>query len=67
MQLMLAKDWIKECTAGDNRPTVRTVREWVRTGELPGQVIGRRIYVDNDAVQKRTGNAVADAIIGAGA
>ena len=44
-------------------PDLRTVRDWVRTGKLPGRDFGRRTYVDEEAFLNSTGNALADKIL----
>lgn len=46
--LIKARQWIRETFSPESRPTMRQVREWVENGDLPGQVIGDHVYI-NDA------------------
>ena len=62
MRLVLAKTWIQRHFDAADAPDERTVREWVRRGEIPGREIGRRTYVDDEAFARSTGNALADRI-----
>lgn len=38
------------------QPDLRTIRNWVRIGELPGEVINGYAYVDADAWERRCGD-----------
>ncbi|WP_293371458.1 hypothetical protein [Nevskia sp.] len=60
MKLLAASDWIDKYF--DTPPDLRTVRGWVQRGEVPGRVIGKTTYVDDDAwkASVRTGNSLAD-------
>lgn len=62
MRLVLARTWIGRHFDEGDAPDERTVRDWVRRGEIPGREIGRRTYVDDEAFTQSTGNALADRI-----
>ena len=51
MKMVRAKEFIEEYFDESSRPTMKTVREWVRLKHVPGQMIGskRTVYVDVDA------------------
>lgn len=60
MRLVLARTWINRHFDPADAPDERTVRSWVRNGQVRGREIGRRVYVDDEAFQRTTGNALAD-------
>jgi hypothetical protein len=45
------------------RPTAGSVRRWVESGELPGQKIGGRWFVEYDPQAPHTGSEIADRIL----
>jgi hypothetical protein len=59
---MLATVWAKARFDEASRPDERTVRHWVRNGVVPGREIGRRVYVDDAAFSRSSGNPLADKI-----
>jgi len=50
-----ARKWIRETFVPGSRPTLRKVRQWVESGELPGQVVGEDVYVDDAFATHRPG------------
>lgn len=61
MRLILAKTFIQRHFG--EPIDERTVRDWVRKGEVDGREIGRRVYVDEEAFLESTGDPLADAIL----
>lgn len=49
MKLQKASIWVLEHFTDDSRPCLRTIRKWIETGVLEGQIIDNRVYVDTDA------------------
>lgn len=65
-RLMVASDWAEKRFAEGSRPDMRTVRSWVAKGTVPGRIIGKLTYVDDDAFMAGpagTGDAMADRIL----
>ncbi|RFA35177.1 DNA-binding protein [Alkalilimnicola ehrlichii] len=60
-----AKTWANEEFHPNSRPDLRTVRDWVKNGYVPGRIIGpRRVYINVDAWKKeQTGNDLADKVL----
>ncbi len=46
--LVKARQWVRETFEDDSKPPLKTVREWVESGEVPGRVIGSQVFVDAD-------------------
>ncbi|MZR63813.1 hypothetical protein [Alcanivorax sp. DP30] len=46
--------------------TNQAIRDQIQRDVLPGAQIGRLWFIDWDAYQKQTGNALADAVLRAG-
>lgn len=67
MKLILAKTFIERYFDPADAPDERTVRSWVRKGELDGKEIGSRLYINEAAFIGMTGNAIADKILSAAA
>lgn len=65
MRLVLARTWIERHFDPSDAPDERTVRSWVRNGQVRGREIGRRVYIDDDAFIESTGNALADKLLSA--
>lgn len=42
------------------RPDHRTIRSWVRNGDIEGKEIGRKVYIDEVAFVASTGDALFD-------
>lgn len=67
MRLMRAKTFSERYFDPADAPDERTVRGWVECGSVPGKLValGTRTmtYIDADAWEERTGNALADRII----
>lgn len=63
MRLLLADTWAARRFDPKDAPDARTVRAWVRKGEVPGREIGRRVYVDDEAFCASTGNSLTDKIM----
>lgn len=71
MRLLLAKVFIRDYFDPRHRPDERTIYSAIKRGPfvdngLPGRIIGRKAYVDIDALEWSTGNAIADKILAAG-
>jgi hypothetical protein len=64
VRLVLAETFAGRHFDPKDAPDLRTVREWVRLGKLPGREIGRRTYVDEEAFLRSTRNELADKILG---
>ncbi len=60
MKLLVASEWVAKYF--DTPPDLRTVRGWVERGEVPGRVLGKLTYIDDEAwkASVRTGDALAD-------
>lgn len=63
MKLATVPEFRARCFTEESRPDPRTVRRWVREGEIPGRVIGGITYVDLDAWANTTGNELADRVL----
>ena len=48
MRLVKATAWVKETFELGSRPKKDTVVSWIKTGEVPGRLIGGIAYVDAD-------------------
>ena len=46
--LVKATIWAKQTFESGSRPGRDTVIDWIRTGEVPGRLIGGQPYVDAD-------------------
>lgn len=46
--LISARTWIRETFEQGSRPTLAEVAAWIQAGEVPGRVLGERVYVDAD-------------------
>lgn len=51
--LIEARKWIRETFVQGSRPRLREVQEWIEAGELPGQILGDRVYVDDSFATNR--------------
>lgn len=63
MKLIRAETFAKRYFAAEDQPDKRTVRTWVENGTVPGRIVGVMTYVDAEAWEKSTGNAIADLIM----
>jgi hypothetical protein len=64
VRLIKAKTFADRYFDREDRPDERTVREWVRRGELPGKLINDRlVYVDADEWERTFGSPAVDRII----
>ncbi|WP_111748637.1 helix-turn-helix domain-containing protein [Salinisphaera orenii] len=64
VQLITAQRFREQFFTSDSRPSVNSIRAWLDEGELPGMRIGRRYYVDLDALfSAESQNAAADALV----
>jgi len=54
--LMSAKEYRETCFTPDSRPSMATVKNWIKTGELAGKRIGRLYFVvtEDKPVEERT-------------
>ena len=62
MRKITVKSYINRFFVGEDKPTERTVRNWIVRGDIPGVKIGGKWYIDLD--QETTGNELADTILG---
>lgn len=54
----------KKCFAPGSEPSMKTCRNWIDNGIIPGEKIGTHYYVDVSKLDK-TGNALVDRILAA--
>jgi hypothetical protein len=47
----------------DSRPTIATVRRWIRDGKLKAERRGRSYYIDDSKLPPSTGNVLADRVL----
>lgn len=61
---MSPSEWL-ERRFGDarKRPTPSSVRRWLEAGELPGEKIGGRWFVEYDPQAPNTGSEIANKIL----
>lgn len=45
------------------RPTLNTIKKWIREGEIPGKVINGQYFVEVEKKVRSTGNELADKIL----
>lgn len=57
MSLQKATVWARESFTEDSRPTMATVKRWIKDGHIAGQIINKGYYVDTDAENKRAATA----------
>ena len=48
MRLVRATAWIKATFEEGSRPSKDTVAKWIRSGEIPGRLLGGSAYIDAD-------------------
>ncbi len=60
MKLLAASEWVAKYF--EKPPDLRTVRGWVENGEVPGRVLGKKTFIDDEAwrASVATGNSLAD-------
>ena len=46
-----------------SRPSLRTIRNWVQNGALPGKKQGKYYFVDMEKLQVLTGQKLADKVL----
>lgn len=67
MRLMRPATFVARYFDEADQPDERTIRAWVENGTIAGKIIdtGRRVqvFVDADAWEQITGNALADSIL----
>lgn len=66
MKLILSRTFVARYFDQADAPDERTVRAWVRRGELEGKEIGKLVYINEAAFLTKTGNVLADKILAAG-
>ncbi|MCU7836488.1 MAG: hypothetical protein KZQ83_14720 [gamma proteobacterium symbiont of Taylorina sp.] len=64
MRLMSVRDYIDLNFVGNDKPTPKTIKNWIDKGILPGKKLGGKFWVDLS--QESTGNNLADQILGIG-
>ena len=47
----------------DSRPSIRTLRNWVQNGSIPGKRQGKYYFVDLEKLQVLTGQKLADKVL----
>ncbi len=69
MKLIVASRWAEKYFEPGSRPDLRTVRAWIASGEVPGKVIGKRAYVDEQSWLDKpaTGDVLVDRVENAAA
>ncbi|HEU0198345.1 MAG TPA: hypothetical protein VFQ88_14185 [Nevskiaceae bacterium] len=63
MRLITTHEWAARYFSASSRPDKRTIYGWVAKGVLPGRIIRKLAYVDEDAWLESTGDALADRIL----
>lgn len=64
MKLISIAEFREKYFSAGSRPDVRTVRRWVEDGTVPGRVVGKLIYINEDAWRRTaTGNELADRVL----
>ncbi len=58
MALKLIKKWIEDTFEPDSKPTVNTVKNWIRRGQIHGEIIAGRHYV---VVDENGQNVISEA------
>ena len=53
MRLMRPEQFRKTYFDESAAPDLRTIRSWIRNGELPGEIINGNAFVDADAWERR--------------
>jgi len=48
MRLIKVKAWADKTFVDGSRPSASTIAQWIRTGELPGAIIGGSYFVDDN-------------------
>lgn len=67
MRLIRSETFAARYFAEGDAPCKRTIKTWVENGTVAGRIVGMLVYVDADAWERSTGNAVADRILQAAA
>ncbi len=65
MKLLLASDWCRKYFAEESMPDSHAVLGWVQKGVLPGETLGKQVYVDENAWlahSRGTPNEMPDAV-----
>ncbi|WP_018935693.1 MULTISPECIES: hypothetical protein [unclassified Thioalkalivibrio] len=47
----------------ESQPQRRTVRSWIDAGEVPGKIVGKLYYVDEDAWLAGTHDALVERVL----
>jgi len=61
MKYISVREYIDTNFTGKDKPTPRTIRNWIDKGELAGKKIGGKIWVELSLVS--TGNPLADKVL----
>lgn len=61
MKLISINDYIKLNFVGDDKPTSRTVRNWLEQNLIPGKKIGGKWWIDLS--KEKTGNELVDRVL----
>jgi len=62
--LMTPREWLDtRFGSAKRRPAEGSVRRWLEAGELPGEKIGGRWFVEYDPQAPHTGSEIADRIL----
>lgn len=65
--LITPQEWIdRRFGDAQKKPTATSVRRWIENGDLPGEKIGGRWFVEVDSTKITTGNDLADRVLRAG-
>lgn len=62
-RLMLVSEYRETYFTEGSRPSVNTIKRWIREGELPGKRMGSLYYVLIDQEVHATGSKLADAVL----
>lgn len=64
-RLMKIGDWREQYFEEGSRPTMKTVRAWIDSGDVAGQRIGSSYYVDVSRWDRDRGNALVNKVLAA--
>lgn len=64
-RLMKIAEFREKCFEEGSQPTMKTIRAWVDSGEIPGERIGSGYYVDLSRWDKRSNNALVNKVLAA--
>lgn len=61
--LITVEEFRQKYFAKGSAPAAITVRRWIKSGKLSGQIYGRSYYVDSSQIHNNTGNPLVDHVL----